>query len=64
MRIVLQRAKDAKVIVNGESVGAIEKGFVLLVGITHDDTEADADYLVEKIAGLRVFEDDNGKMNL
>lgn len=48
MRIVLQRAKDAKVIVNGESVGAIEKGFVLLVGITHDDTEADADYLVEK----------------
>lgn len=64
MRVVLQRAKDATVTVNDEVVGAIAKGFVLLVGVTHEDTEKDADYLAEKIAGLRVFEDENGKMNL
>lgn len=64
MRVVLQRAKDAKVVVNGEVVGAIDKGFVLLVGVTHEDTEKNADFLAEKIAGLRVFEDDQGKMNL
>lgn len=64
MRVVLQRAKDATVTVNDEVAGAIAKGFVLLVGVTHEDTEKDADYLAEKIAGLRVFEDENGKMNL
>jgi len=63
MRIVLQRSKDAKVTVNGEVVGEIDKGFVLLVGITHDDTVEDAKYLADKIAYLRVFEDEEGKMN-
>jgi len=64
MRVVLQRAKDASVTVNGEIVGKIANGFVLLIGVTHSDTEKDAEYLAEKIAGLRVFEDENGKMNL
>ncbi|MGE6259526.1 D-aminoacyl-tRNA deacylase [Heyndrickxia sporothermodurans] len=63
MRVVLQRSKEANVKVNGEIIGEISNGFVLLVGITHDDTEADVKYLVDKIANLRVFEDDNEKMN-
>lgn len=63
MRVVVQRAKDASVKVHDEVVGKIRKGFVLLVGVTHTDTEKEADYLAEKIAGLRVFEDENGKMN-
>lgn len=64
MKVVLQRAKNASVSVSGNIVGNIEKGFVLLVGVTHEDTERDAEYLAEKISGLRVFEDENGKMNL
>jgi D-tyrosyl-tRNA(Tyr) deacylase len=64
MRVVLQRSKEASVEVDGKTVGQISSGFVLLVGITHEDTEDDAAYLAEKIAGLRVFEDDKGKMNL
>lgn len=64
MRIVVQRCKQAKVSVAGETVGSIERGLVLLVGITHEDTEKDAAYLAEKIAGLRIFEDEEGKMNL
>lgn len=64
MKVVLQRAKNAKVLVQDEVVGAIEKGFLLLVGVTHDDTEKDAQYLADKIAGLRIFEDEQGKMNL
>ena len=63
MRVVLQRSKEAKVVVDGEIVGAIEKGFVLLVGITHSDTLEEAKYLADKIVHLRVFEDENGKMN-
>lgn len=63
MRIVLQRSKQASVTVDGEVTGAIESGFVLLVGITHDDTEADVEYAANKIAGLRLFEDEEGKMN-
>lgn len=63
MRVVLQRSREAKVEVDGEIVGAIEKGFVLLVGITHSDTLEEAKYLADKIAHLRVFEDENGKMN-
>jgi len=63
VRVVLQRSKDAKVEVDGKVVGAIEKGFVLLVGITHSDELEDAKYLADKIAHLRVFEDENGKMN-
>jgi D-aminoacyl-tRNA deacylase len=63
VRVVLQRSREAKVEVDGEIVGAIEKGFVLLVGITHSDTLEEAKYLADKIAHLRVFEDENGKMN-
>ncbi|OMC69227.1 D-tyrosyl-tRNA(Tyr) deacylase [Paenibacillus sp. FSL H7-0326] len=63
MRVVLQRVSKAKVTVDQEIVGQINRGFMLLVGITHEDTLKDADYLAEKIAGLRVFEDEAGKMN-
>ncbi|NMD70583.1 D-tyrosyl-tRNA(Tyr) deacylase [Bacillus sp. DNRA2] len=64
MRIVVQRSKTASVTVDGVVVGHIDKGFVLLVGVTHEDAEADAAFLADKIANLRVFEDDAGKMNL
>ncbi|MDF1506838.1 D-aminoacyl-tRNA deacylase [Robertmurraya sp. DFI.2.37] len=64
MRIVVQRSKEAQVTVTGKVVGKINKGYVLLVGVTHEDSEDDAKYLAEKIAHLRVFEDDNMKMNL
>ena len=50
--------------VDGKSVGAIERGFLVLVGVTHGDTRAEADWLARKIAGLRIFEDEAGKMNL
>jgi D-tyrosyl-tRNA(Tyr) deacylase len=63
MRAVIQRSKKAEVTVEGRSVGRITQGLVLLVAVTHDDTESDARYLAEKIAGLRIFEDDQGKMN-
>ncbi|WP_461200250.1 D-aminoacyl-tRNA deacylase [Anoxybacillus sp. TBDG-1] len=64
MRVVVQRAKDAKVTVAGEVVGEIDFGLVLLVGITHDDTKEDAAFVADKIAHLRIFEDEHGKMNL
>ncbi len=64
MRAVVQRVSRASVTVDGEIVGSIGKGFVVLFGVTHDDSETDAAYLAEKIIGLRVFEDDGGKMNL
>jgi D-tyrosyl-tRNA(Tyr) deacylase len=64
VRIVVQRSKQARVDVDGVTVGAIQQGLVLLVGVTHDDTEQDARYAAEKIAGLRIFEDETGKMNL
>jgi len=64
MRVVVQRSKEASVKVEGKIVGSIRKGFVLLVGVTHEDKEEDAAYLAEKIANLRVFEDSEGKMNL
>ncbi|GIP39240.1 D-aminoacyl-tRNA deacylase [Paenibacillus sp. J31TS4] len=63
MRVVLQRSKEATVTVNGEVVGRISSGLVLLVGVTHEDTEQDAKYLADKLAGLRIFEDEEGKMN-
>lgn len=63
VRIVLQRAKNAAVTVEGNIVGKISSGAVLLVGVTHDDTEEDAAYLANKVAHLRIFEDDEGKMN-
>ena len=64
MRVVLQRALEANVTVDGRVLGSIDRGFVLLVGITHDDTESDVAYLADKIVNLRVFEDEQGKMNL
>jgi D-tyrosyl-tRNA(Tyr) deacylase len=64
MRIVVQRSKRAQVDVEGVTVGSIQNGLVLLVGVTHDDNEQDARYAAEKIAGLRIFEDGTSKMNL
>lgn len=64
MRVIIQRAKHASVTVDGEVVGAIENGLLLLVGFTHDDKHDDLAYCSDKIAGLRIFEDEQGKMNL
>ena len=63
MKVVLQRSLQAKVEVDGEITGQIEKGYVLLVGITHEDTNEDVRYVAEKVANLRLFEDADGKMN-
>lgn len=64
MRAVVQRVSQASVKVGNEMTGEIGKGLLVLLGVGHDDSEADADYLAEKIAGLRIFEDGAGKMNL
>ena len=64
MRAVVQRVTRAKVTVDGETVGEIGNGLVVLLGIARDDTKLDAAYLVEKISSLRIFDDDDGKMNL
>jgi D-aminoacyl-tRNA deacylase len=64
MRVVVQRSKEASVTVAGEIVGHISSGLVLLVGVTHEDAFEDAIYLAEKIANLRIFEDETEKMNL
>ena len=64
MKIVVQRVKKADVKVDGEIVGKIDKGFMVLVGVTHTDTKKNADYLAKKLCKLRVFEDENEKMNL
>ncbi|HJU54100.1 MAG TPA: D-aminoacyl-tRNA deacylase [Pyrinomonadaceae bacterium] len=64
MRAVLQRVTRASVRVGGETVGEIGGGLVVLLGIARDDTEQDVQYLVEKIAALRVFDDAEGRMNL
>lgn len=63
MRAVIQRVSGASVTVADEVVGAIGPGFVVLLGVTHSDTTAEADWLADKIAGLRLFEDADGKMN-
>lgn len=63
MRAVVQRVSQASVTVENETVGQIGCGFLVLLGVGSDDTPADADYLAKKIVGLRVFEDDAGKMN-
>ncbi|CAN7190177.1 D-aminoacyl-tRNA deacylase [Peribacillus frigoritolerans] len=63
MRVVLQRSKAAKVVVADQIIGQIDSGLVLLVGVTHGDTIDDAAYLAEKIVNLRIFEDENEKMN-
>ena len=63
MRAVVQRVSRAKVTVNGGTAGQIGRGLLVLLGVGHSDSESDADYLCDKIVGLRVFEDENGKMN-
>ena len=63
MRCVIQRVTEAKVTVNGETVGEIGQGLMVLVGVSVDDTEADVRYIAEKLPNLRIFEDDQGRMN-
>ena len=64
MRAVLTRVKSASVSIDGQVVGSIGKGFLILLGVGPNDTEKECRYLAEKALGLRVFEDENGKMNL
>src|SRR6266498_3858434 len=64
MRAVVQRVTRASVTVEGETVGEIGKGLVILLGVASDDTQNDVEYLAEKIAALRVFDDEDGRMNL
>ena len=63
MKIVIQRVSEAKVEVAGELVGAIGRGVLVFIGITHTDTIAEAQWLANKLVHLRIFEDENGKMN-
>lgn len=64
MKAVLQRVAHASVTVDGTVTGAIEKGFLILLGVGPNDTEKQAEYLAKKCTGMRIFEDENGKMNL
>jgi len=64
MKIVLQRVKEAHVKVKGSTAGKIKRGYCLLVGVEKGDTKKDAEYLADKISGLRIFSDPKGKMNL
>jgi D-aminoacyl-tRNA deacylase len=64
MRVVLQRVSRASVTIAGRVAGAIDRGYCLLVGFAHDDTPAQVDWMAEKVAGLRLFSDADGKMNL
>lgn len=64
MKAVIQRVKEASVTADGRVTGVIDKGFVVLLGITHEDSSADAEYLARKVANLRIFEDEGQKMNL
>lgn len=64
MRAIVQRVSSASVVVEGRTTGAIGAGLLVLLGVTHTDTEADAAYLLDRIIGLRIFEDAAGKMNL
>ena len=63
MRAVLTRVKSASVTIEGRVAGKIGQGFLILLGVTHEDTEAQAVKLADKLTGLRIFEDENGKMN-
>ena len=64
MKLVIQRVRSAKVEVDEKEVGKIDKGFLVLLGVNNTDTEEIADYLVKKLCNLRIFEDENEKMNL
>jgi len=64
MRVVLQRVSEASVKIEGETVGEIGNGMLLLLGVGLDDNQTDADWLIQKIVGMRIFSDDEGKMNL
>ena len=63
MRAVLTRVKSASVTVEGNVIGKIGQGFLILLGVTHEDTEVQAVKLADKLTGLPIFEDENGKMN-
>lgn len=64
MRAVIQRVSNASVSVKNETVGKINQGYLILLGVGQNDTKSDADFLAKKIVGLRIFEDENGKTNL
>ena len=64
MKVVVQRVKKAKITVENNTVGKINEGLLVLLGVTHEDTEENADCLVKKVLGLRIFRDENDKMNL
>jgi D-tyrosyl-tRNA(Tyr) deacylase len=64
MKAVVQRVKRASVTVNKEQIGSIDEGLLVLLGVTHEDTEENVDYLVKKILNLRIFKDEQDKMNL
>lgn len=64
MKVVVQRVKMAKVTVENNVLGEINEGLLILLGVTHGDTEENADYLVKKVLNLRIFRDENDKMNL
>ena len=64
MKLVIQKVKEAKVEVENKIVGQIAKGYMVLLGVKKDDTKENADYLARKLCNLRIFEDENGKMNL
>lgn len=63
MRLVIQRVKESQVIVSGSTTGSIGRGLLVLIGISREDTPAEADYMVDKLLGLRIFSDEDGKMN-
>lgn len=64
MRAVVQRVSHSEVTVDGKTTGKIKKGLLVLLGVTHGDTSKDVDYIVDKTVNLRIFEDENDKMNL
>ena len=64
MRAVCQRVKNAELYVDGKSISAIDKGFLVLIGVSEDDTKEIADKMIKKLIGMRIFEDENGKTNL
>jgi D-tyrosyl-tRNA(Tyr) deacylase len=63
MKLVIQRVTEGQVSIGGSTCGAIRNGLVVLLGVGRDDTSEDADYLLDKLLGLRIFSDDHGKMN-